>query len=126
MVSKSIAGNEMNCAPPYDIVSKVDALKELMDMRFKASEGAVLIAQGVQDRALATALSASEKAISKTEHIQNDLCKLIIEIQKDIILLREGHSHLSGNGTGKEKLYGWVLAALMALATLYMGFRSGR
>ena len=101
---------------------KIEALKELTDIRFKAAESAVLTAQGVQERALAAALSTSEKAISKTECLHNDLCKLMVEVQKDIILLRESHSHLSGNGIGRGQLYGWIVAALMALGTLYMGF----
>lgn len=106
--------------PQDQSMLKVDALKELVITRFEAAERAVLTAQGVQDRALAAALSASEKAIAKTEHIQNELSKLMCEVQKDVALLREAHSHWSGNGAGMGKLYGWILAALMTLATIYM------
>jgi hypothetical protein len=105
-----------------DIVSlKIDALKELTDLRFKAAADAVLTAQGVQALALAAALTASEKEHSKIDQLHNELNRLVCEVQKDIILLREGHSHIQGNGSGKEKLYGWIVAGLMAAATLYMG-----
>src|ERR1039458_4617500 len=98
-----------------DQISKVDALKEFVVIRFKAAEDAVSTAQGVQERALAAALSSSEKEHVKIDQLHNELNRLVCETQKDIILLRESHSHLSGNGIGKGQLYGWIVAALMAL-----------
>jgi len=66
---------------------QLKSLKELTDVRFKASETAVN-----------AALHTSEKAIRKSETIQNDINKAINELTKDVISLRESRSQ----GSGKE------------------------
>ena len=97
---------------------RIDALKELSDVRFKASEVAVNAALATQvkavdaaflasEKALTAALSASEKAISKSESSQGEVNKIIAELQKDVISLRESRSQGSGKesarGAGKEQ-----------------------
>src|ERR1035437_3087083 len=91
---------------------KIGALKELSDVRFKASETAVNTALATQEKAvnaaflasekaLTAALSASEKAISKAEASQAEVNKVIAELQKDVISLRESRSQGVGDKTAK-------------------------
>ena len=91
---------------------KIGALKELSDVRFKASETAVNTALATQEKAvnaaflasekaLTAALSASEKAISKAEASQAEVNKVIAELQKDVISLRESRSQGSGKDSAK-------------------------
>lgn len=91
---------------------KISALKELSDVRFKASETAVNTALATQEKAvnaaflasekaLTAALQASEKAISKSEASQGEVNKVIAELQRDVISLRESRSLGSGKDTAK-------------------------
>jgi predicted ATPase with chaperone activity len=86
---------------------QISALKELSDTRFKASETAVNTALATQEKAvnaaflasekaLTAALQASEKAISKAETIQAEVNKVIGDLTKDVISLRESRSQGSG------------------------------
>ena len=66
---------------------KIGSLEELCIVRFRASETAVN-----------TALATSEKAITKSENSQAEVNKVIGELTKDVISLRESRSQ----GTGKD------------------------
>jgi hypothetical protein len=112
---------------------KINALKELSDVRFKASETAVNTALATQEKAvnaaflasekaLTAALSASEKAISKAEANQAEVNKIIADIQKDVISLRESRSQGSGKdaarGTDKAQT-NWVIGLLVSNALAF-------
>jgi|SRR5271166_1376415 len=92
---------------------KIDSLKELSDTRFKASETAVNTALATQEKAvnaaflasekaLTAALQASEKAITKAETIQAEVNKVIGDLTKDVISLRESRSQGSGKDAAKN------------------------
>ena len=108
---------------------KIGALKELSDVRFKASETAVNTALATQEKAvnaaflasekaLTAALSASEKAISKAEASQAEVNKVIAELQKDVISLRESRSQGSGKDaakTGSTQQSQWLMGLAVSI-----------
>src|ERR1035437_3758152 len=110
---------------------RIDALKELSDVRFKASEVAVTAALATQvkavdaaflasEKALTAALSASEKAISKAENSQSEINKTISELTKDVISLRESRSQGSGKDsarTGGQQQSNWMIG--LAVSVLF-------
>ena len=110
---------------------RIDALKELSDVRFKASEVAVNAALATQvkavdaaflasEKALTAALSASEKAISKAENSQSEINKTISELTKDVISLRESRSQGSGKDsakTGGQQQSNWMIG--LAVSVLF-------
>jgi hypothetical protein len=118
---------------------QIAALKELSDVRFKASEVAVNTALATQEKAvnaaflasekaLTAALSASEKAISKAEAIQSEVNKVIAELQKDVISLRESRSQGTGNDAAKrgdKQQSNWMvtLVVTIGLAVLAMAYK---
>src|ERR1035437_5410188 len=124
---------------------KINALKELSDVRFKASETAVNAALATQEKAVAAsekavntafvtsekalmaALQASEKAISKAESSQAEINRTIGDLTKDVISLRESRSQGSGKDSAKtvDKLQSnWVtgLAVSILLAVLAIAY----
>jgi anti-sigma-K factor RskA len=110
--------------------SQLAALKELTDTRFKASETAVNTALATQEKAvnaaretdqkaLAAALQASEKAIAKAEAAQAEVNKVIAELQKDVISLRESRSQGTGNDAAKKgdkQQSNWTVSLLVTIA----------
>ena len=110
---------------------RIDALKELSDVRFKASEVAVNAALATQvkavdaaflasEKALTAALSASEKAISKAENSQSEINKTISELTKDVISLRESRSQGSGKDSAKsggQQQSNWMIG--LAVSVLF-------
>ena len=108
---------------------KIGALKELSDVRFKASETAVNTALATQEKAvnaaflasekaLTAALSASEKAISKAEASQAEVNKVIAELQKDVISLRESRSQGSGKDaakSGSTQQSNWLIGLIISI-----------
>jgi hypothetical protein len=102
---------------------QIKSLKELSDVRFKASETAVNTALATQEKAvgaaflasekaLTAALAASEKAISKAENSQGEINKTISELTKDVISLRESRSQGVGDKsakTGDRLQFNWAI-----------------
>ena len=109
---------------------QISALKELCDVRFKASESAVQTALATQEKAvsaaflasekaLTAALSASEKAISKAENSQAEINRTIGDLTKDVISLRESRSQGSGKDaakTGDKQQNNWLISVLVPIA----------
>lgn len=86
--------------------SAVDAAMTASNMAISAAlatqEKAVNAAFLASEKALTAALSASEKAISKAEAAQSEVNKVIAELQKDVISLRESRSQGAGKDTAKS------------------------
>ena len=107
---------------------KIEALTELSDVRFKASETAVNTALATQEKAvnaaflasekaLTAALQASEKAISKSETSQGEVNKVIAGLQRDVISLRESRSIGVGNDaakSGNTMQSNWVIGVIIS------------
>jgi predicted nucleic acid-binding protein len=110
--------------------------KQAVDAAMTASQTAISAALATQEKAvnaaflasekaLTAALSASEKAISKSEAAQSEVNKIIAELQKDVISLRESRSQGSGkdiakSGDQKQSNFNLNLAIIIAfnIATL--------
>ena len=73
------------------LVAQIESLEELCNVRFKG-----------YDTAVNTALATSEKAISKSENSQAEVNKVIGELTKDVISLRESRSQGAGKDNAKS------------------------
>ena len=94
------------------LTERITNVSKRLDEQVIASQTAITVALATQEKAvnaaflasekaLQSALSASEKAIGKSEASQNEVNKVIAELQKDVISLRESRSLGSGKDSAK-------------------------
>ena len=83
-----------------NLESKLDeravAQKQALDAALVAAKSAVDSALLEKEKSVNAAFAASEKAISKAEDSQRDYNKTIVELQKDIVSLKESRSQSGG------------------------------
>lgn len=70
--------------------------KQALDAALVAAKSAVDSALVEKEKSVNAAFAASEKAISKAEDSQRDYNKTIVELQKDIVSLKESRSQSGG------------------------------
>jgi len=76
--------------------ARFDAVEKATNIALVAAKAAVDSALTEKDKSLVAAFAASEKAISKAEDSQRDYNKTIVELQKDIVSLKESRSQSGG------------------------------
>lgn len=126
------------------LTERITNVSKRLDEQVIASQTAITVALATQEKAvnaaflasekaLQSALSASEKAIGKSEASQSEVNKVIAELQKDVISLRESRSLGSGkdsarSGDKDQSNFNLSLAlsvginVLMIIAMLYQQF----
>lgn len=109
----STNGNGTNPSSSVEVLTeRITNVSKRLDEQVIASQTAITVALATQEKAvnaaflasekaLQSALSASEKAIGKSEASQNEVNKVIAELQKDVISLRESRSLGSGKDSAK-------------------------
>jgi hypothetical protein len=112
------------------LTERITNVSKRLDEQVIASQTAITVALATQEKAvnaaflasekaLQSALSASEKAIGKSEASQNEVNKVIAELQKDVISLRESRSLGSGKDSAKstdKEQSNWVIGLLISNA----------
>jgi xanthine dehydrogenase iron-sulfur cluster and FAD-binding subunit A len=94
------------------LIERITNVSKRLDEQVVASQTAITVALATQEKAvnaaflasekaLQSALSASEKAIGKSEASQAEVNKVIAELTKDVISLRESRSQNVGNKDAK-------------------------
>jgi hypothetical protein len=74
-----------------------------------------------KEKSVNAAFAASEKAISKSENSQRDYNNTIVELQKDIVSLKESRSQSGGKEQQTGHIWGYIVGAgglLSAIASL--------
>jgi hypothetical protein len=80
-----------------------------------------------KEKSVNAAFAASEKAIAKSEASQADYNKTIVEMQKDIVSLKESRSQAGGKDQQTGHIWGYIVGAgglLGAIASLIWRLRS--
>jgi hypothetical protein len=94
------------------LTERIQNVSKRLDEQVIASQTAITVALATQEKAvsaaflasekaLTAALSASEKAIQKSEAAQSEVNKVIAELTKDVISLRESRSQGVGDKSAK-------------------------
>lgn len=116
----------------------VDHLRELIDerdrryeQRYEASQKALDAALLSADRAVQAALLAAKEAVTKAELSADKRFELLNELrtgvatteqiealEKVVTELGNRVTRAEGSGAGKVAMYGWLIAAIGALATI--------
>ena len=129
-------GTTISSASVEVLTERITNVSKRLDEQVIASQTAITVALATQEKAvnaaflasekaLQSALSASEKAIGKSEASQSEVNKVIAELQKDVISLRESRSLGSGKDSAKTGgqqqsnfLVGLVVSTMINLALL--------
>ncbi len=96
------------------IINSQTAITVALATQEKAVNSAFL----ASEKALQSALSASEKAIGKSEASQSEVNKVISELTKDVISLRESRSQGSGKDaakTGDTLQSNWIIGLVVSV-----------
>lgn len=119
--------NEVLYEKLKNLESKLDeravAQKQALDAALVAAKSAVDSALLEKEKSVNAAFAASEKAISKAEDSQRDYNKTIVELQKDIVSLKESRSQSGGkdqahnidkqdNTTGRSAIWSYIIGAI--------------
>jgi hypothetical protein len=102
--------------------ARFDAIEKATNLALVAAKTAVDSALLEKDKSVANAFAASEKAISKAEGSQADYNKTIVELQKDIVSLKESRSQSGGKAQGSDNTWGYVVGVgglVAAVATVF-------
>src|ERR1035438_9401440 len=139
--SNGTNGTNNSSASVEVLTERITNVSKRLDEQVIASQTAITVALATQEKAvnaaflasekaLQSALSASEKAIGKSEASQSEVNKVIAELQKDVISLRESRSLGSGKDSAKsvdKAQSNWVVGlgfttAIAFLTALYEMF----
>jgi hypothetical protein len=127
-----ISNGNGNGNTPVDVLTeRITNVSKRLDEQVIASQTAITVALATQEKAvsaaflasekaLTAALSASEKAIQKSEAAQSEVNKVIAELTRDVISLRESRSQGSGVDSAKttgNKQTNWMVG--LAISTLF-------
>lgn len=119
-------GNSISTEVLYE---KLKNLESKLDERAVAQKQALDAALAAAKSAVDSAFAASEKAISKAEDSQRDYNKTIVELQKDIVSLKESRSSSGGkdqahsidkqdNNYGKSAIWSYIVGAIGMIAAV--------
>ena len=118
--------------------SEIDHLRDIMDerdrryeQRYEASQKALDAALLSADRAVQAALQAAKEAVNKAELSADKRFELLNELrtgvattdqldalEKIVMELAKRMNRSEGAGAGRSTMYGWIIAAVGALATV--------
>jgi len=113
------------------LIALIQANDERYEDKFTGQDKAVISALTAQKEAVNAALAASEKAVSVAEtnaekwrSNANEWRAAMTDREKRFVsvteytLLKERLDKMEGSGKGMEKLWGWIIAAVMAVIAL--------
>ena len=118
------------------LAERIVNVQKRLDEQVIASQTAITVALATQEKAvnaaflasekaLTAALSASEKAISKSEAAQSEVNKVIAELQKDVISLRESRSQGAGKEvakSGDQKQANFNVSLVISIISILIAF----
>jgi hypothetical protein len=96
--------------------------KEALVTALAAAKSAIDAALLEKEKSVNAAFAASEKAITKAEDSQKEYNKTIVEMQKDIVSLKESRSQTGGKEQGSDNTWGYIVGVgglVAAVATVF-------
>jgi septal ring factor EnvC (AmiA/AmiB activator) len=96
MTNKTEDDGKMSVSWKAYVDARFDAVEKATNIALVSAKAAVDSALVEKDKSVTSAFAASEKAIQKSEESQRDYNRTIVELQKDIVSLKESRSQSGG------------------------------
>jgi wobble nucleotide-excising tRNase len=115
-----IVGIEVLAERIANLSKKLDEQLVVLKLANDAALTAISVAKSDQVQTVNVAFAASQSAISKTEQSQKESNQKIGALENEVVRLAVTQANQAGKSGGMEKMYGWIIAAIMAIVAVYL------